>query len=278
MGYAEHGEGVVPAGLVETSRGLWAFTADVDLLRRLAASGIDWLSVDAQHGPVDRVTLHAIGRALEGVGAPFVVRVPGVDPGWIGAALDAGADAVIVPTVTGAADAVAAARASRYPPEGDRSWGPFPPLWGGAAPDPAVANASVRCLVMVETVGALQAVDDMASSPGVDGLFVGPLDLALALGTTVEAMLADHSPGNPLGRVVRAATSSGALVGAFAGTPRNAAALREHGIHCLAVTTDLAVVAAGVEAVLDADEAPERHDPASPEGGPEALARHTVEE
>lgn len=141
MGYAEHGEGVVPAGIVETSRGLWAFSADVDLLRRLATSGIDWLSVDAQHGPVDRVT-----------------------------------------------------------------------------------------------------------------------------------------SGNPLGRVVRAATSSGARVGAFAGTPRNAAALREHGIHCLAVTTDLAVVAAGVEAVLHADEAPERHDPASREGGPEALARHTVEE
>lgn len=76
----------------------------------------------------------------------------------------------------------------------------------------------------------------------------------------------------------RLATTSGSRVGAFAGTPRNAAALREHGIHCLAVTTDLAVVAAGVEAVLHADEAPERHDPASREGGPEALARHTVEE
>ena len=52
---------------------------------------------------------------------------------------------------TASPDAVAAARASRYPPRGERSWGPFPPLWGGAAPDPATANATVRCIVMVET-------------------------------------------------------------------------------------------------------------------------------
>ena len=277
MGYADHGQRALPGGLTATSRGLWAFTADVDLLRRLATSGFDWVSVDAQHGPVDRAVLHALGRSLGGVGAPFVVRVPGVDAGWIGAALDAGAGAVIVPSVTGAADAVASARASRYPPEGDRSWGPFPPLWGGSTPDPVAANAAVRCLVMVETVGALDAVDDLAATPGVDGLFVGPLDLALALGTAVEALLADHSPGNPLGRVVEAARSHGILVGAFAGTPSNATELRAHGIHCLAVTTDLAVVAAGVREVLAADDGPEGES-GFVDGSPAAVGRHTVEE
>jgi 4-hydroxy-2-oxoheptanedioate aldolase len=243
-----------PVGVAARSRGIWTFTADVDLLRRLAAAGFDWVAVDAQHGPVDRAALHALGRGLAGSGATLVVRVPAVDPAWIGAALDAGAAAVVVPSVNGRPDAVRAARASRYPPEGERSWGPFPPLWGGRAPDAEAANATVRCLVMVETPGALDDVDAIAATPGVDGLFVGPFDLALALGTTVDQLLDDSAPGAPLPRVVAAAERHGILVAAFAGTPENARRLRAHGIHCLAVTTDIAVVDAGVSATLAADD------------------------
>lgn len=245
--------GRAPHRIAAPSRGVWTLTADVDLLRRLAESGFDWLAVDAQHGPVDRAALHAIGRGLADAGTPFVVRVPAVDPSWIGAALDAGAAAVVVPSVTGTSDAVIASRASRYPPLGDRSWGPFAPLWGGSAPDPAAANDGVACLVMVETAGALADVDAIAATPGVDGLFVGPLDLALGLGRTVDGLLDDHAPGNPLGAVVAAAERHGRLVGAFAGTPVNARRLRAHGIRCLAVTTDLAVVAEGSRALLAAD-------------------------
>jgi 4-hydroxy-2-oxoheptanedioate aldolase len=106
---------------------------------------------------------------------------------------------------------------------------------------------------MVETVGALADVDAIAATAGVDGLFVGPLDLALALGTTVDALLEDHSDDNPLGRVVGAAQRHGILVAGFAGTPANAQRLRAHGIRCLAVSTDVAVVAEGAAAVLAAD-------------------------
>lgn len=240
--------------LGETSRGVWTFSADVDLLRRLALSGFDWLALDAQHGPVDRAALHGIGRAFGDAGAAFAVRVPAVDGPWIGAALDAGAGAVIVPSVDGTADAVLAARAARYPPLGDRSWGPFPPLWGASAPDPATANATVQCLVMVETPGALAEVEEIAATPGVDGLFIGPFDLALGLGVTVDALLDDHAPDNPIGAVVAAARRNGILVGAFAGTPATAQRFRAHGIRCLAVTTDVAVVAAGSRALLAADD------------------------
>lgn len=239
--------------MARTSRGVWTFTADVDLLRRLAAAGFDWVAVDAQHGPVDRSGLHEIGRALADAAAPFVVRVPAVDAAWIGAALDAGAAAVIVPSVTASGDALHAARASRYPPEGERSWGPFGPVWGGTAPDPAAANAAVTCLVLIETAGALADVDEIAATPGIDGLFVGPFDLALSVGTSVDALLDDHSPGSPLAVVVAAAARHGILVGAFAGSPGNAARLRAHGIHCLAVATDLGVVAEGSRSLLAAD-------------------------
>ncbi|MBR7741770.1 aldolase [Phycicoccus sp. BSK3Z-2] len=237
---------------MDVSRGIWTSTADLDLLRRLVRAGFDWLAVDAQHGPVDRGRLHAVGRALADAPVPWLVRVPGVDPAWIGAALDAGASGVVVPSVTGRTDAERAALAARYPPLGERSWGPFPPLWGGDAPDVEAANEAVRCWVMVETPGALDDVDGIAATPGVDGLFVGPLDLALSHGTTPEALLADRSEGAPVPRVVAAAERQGIAVGAFAGTPENTALLRAQGIGFVAVTSDAAVVAAGARAVLDA--------------------------
>ena len=64
-----------PSGLIESSRGVWAFTTDVDLLRRLAGAGFDWVALDAQHGPVDRAALHEVGRGLADAGADLVVRV-----------------------------------------------------------------------------------------------------------------------------------------------------------------------------------------------------------
>ncbi|PKW26754.1 HpcH/HpaI aldolase family protein [Phycicoccus duodecadis] len=235
---------------METSRGIWTSTTDVDLLLRLASGGFDWLALDAQHGPVDRAALHVIGRALAGAPTPFLVRVPAVDAAWIGAALDAGAAGVIVPSVEGVADAGRAALATRYPPLGDRSWGPFAPLWGGTTTTPEEANQAVQCWVMVETSGALDDVDVIAATPGVDGLFVGPFDLSLSLGTTPEALLADHDPTGPLARVVAAAERQGILVGGFAGAPERARALVSHGIPFVAVTSDAGVVEAGVRAVL----------------------------
>jgi 4-hydroxy-2-oxoheptanedioate aldolase len=242
-------------GMSRASRGVWTFTADVDLVRRLAGVGFDWLALDAQHGPVDRAALHALGRALGDLDANFVVRVPGVDVGWIGAALDSGASAVIVPSVAGMVDAEIAVRAARYPPAGERSWGPFPAMWGGTFPDPEPANRSAQCVIMVETVGALAEVHAIATLPGVDALFIGPFDLALGLGRSVTDLLDDDSDGNPIDAIVMAAREAEIMVAAFAGNAENAKRLREREVHCLAITTDLAIVEHGSRAALEADRA-----------------------
>ncbi len=92
---------------------------------------------------------------------------------------------------------------------------------------------------MIESARALAAVDAIAAVPGVSQLFVGPYDLALTLGTTVPALLADDSDGSPLRRIVRAAAENGLIAGAFAGTPELAVRFRELGLSCLAVATDL---------------------------------------
>jgi 4-hydroxy-2-oxoheptanedioate aldolase len=106
---------------------------------------------------------------------------------------------------------------------------------------------------MVETVGALADVRAIAALPGVDALFIGPFDLALSLGRTVTDVLDDISPGNPLDAIVVAARDAGIMVAAFAGDADNSTRLRERGVHCLAITTDLAIVEHGSRAALEAD-------------------------
>lgn len=234
-----------------TSRGLWLMGSDVDLARRLARSGFDWIALDAQHGAIDRSALVDLGRALGDVGTNFVVRVPGVDHSWIGASLDAGAAGVIIPSVASVDDARAGVRATFYPPLGERSWGPLTPMWDGYAPDAERANAHVQCAVMIETEGALEAVEEIAELDGVGLLFLGPVDLSLSLGVDIDHLLADDSPTGPVPRIIAAARRNGRDVAAFAGDPSRVPALRALGIDRVAVATDIALVALGARAVLD---------------------------
>ena len=238
-------------GIGPSSRGLWLMGSDVDLARRLARSGFDWIALDAQHGAIDRSALVGLGRALGDVGTNFVVRVPGVEHSWIGASLDAGAAGVIIPSVASVEDARSGLAATFYPPLGERSWGPFTPMWDAEAPDAQEANALVQCAVMIETAGALEAVEEIAALDGVGLLFLGPVDLSLALGTTVAELLEAKGEGDPVPRILAAARRHGKDVAAFAGHPATVPALRAIGIDRVAVATDIALVALGAERVLE---------------------------
>ena len=239
-------------GIHAPSRGVWQLTGDVDVARQLAAAGFDWLALDMQHGAVDRDALLAIGRALGDVGATVVVRVPGVDPVAIGNALDVGAAAVIVPTIGSAVDAAAIVEAAHYPPLGQRSWGPLTDLWGGDAPEPAAANDAVQVIPMIETRGALEDVDAIAAVDGVDALFIGPFDLSLSLGMTIDELLAATGDDDPIPTVVASGARHGKHVIAFAGVPSRAPAFEAFGITALAVATDLALLRLGAERAMGA--------------------------
>lgn len=239
------------AAIGPSSRGLWLLGHDVDLARRLARAGFDWIALDAQHGSIDRSALVDLGRALGDVGTNFVVRVPGVDQSWIGASLDAGAAGVVIPSVASVEDAREGVLATYYPPLGDRSWGPMTPMWDGYAPDAERANAQVQCAVMIETAGALDAVEQIAALDGVSLLFLGPVDLSLSLGVEMDDLLADTTASGPVPRILAAARRNGSDVAAFAGHPDQVPALRDLGITRIAVATDIALVALGAERVLD---------------------------
>jgi 4-hydroxy-2-oxoheptanedioate aldolase len=140
----------------------------------------DYVVVDCQHGlnGQDRL-IDIIGRWPERGPLPLV-RVPSIEAGWVGRALDAGAAGVIVPMVNSRREAEAAAAASRFAPHGVRSYGPIRP-YRHLGVNPSTVNDNVLCFVMIETLAGLECVDDICATPGIDGVYVGPADLALSL-------------------------------------------------------------------------------------------------
>jgi 4-hydroxy-2-oxoheptanedioate aldolase len=160
------------------------------------------------------------------------------------------ATAVIVPQIESAAQAQRAVAATFYPPAGERSRGPIGRIWGAPTFPTEEANRSTTCAVMIESAKALLHVEEIAAVAGVDQLFVGPYDLSLSLGTTVEALLDDDADTSPLARIVQTAAAYGRTVGGFAGAPDLAVRFRERGILCVAVATDLWITNEGARAAL----------------------------
>jgi 4-hydroxy-2-oxoheptanedioate aldolase len=199
--------------------GVWAMLGEPRTVAALEHAGFDWLVLDAQHGHFDDRAVRETLALRREHRVPLLVRTRANDAGLIGRALDAGADGVIVPLVQSAAEAEAAVAAASYPPRGIRSWGPLPGLERtdsatGGPPAPFVT-------VMVETARGLADVAAIARTPGLDLVFVGPFDLSLTLGTTVDGLLGDDDGGAVLQRILDACEAAGVAAGAFAaGVPR----------------------------------------------------------
>ena len=177
-----------------TAFGLWAMMPGSFGAELLAAAGPDYVCVDGQHGLADLGALVPMLAAAEAAGCTPLVRVPRNDPADIGKVLDAGARGIIVPLVNDASEAARAARACRYPPEGDRSYGPVRASVVLGTDDPVALGREVSCIVMVETRTGLENVEEIAATEGVDGIYVGPADLALSLGLppTLDVVEPEH--------------------------------------------------------------------------------------
>ncbi len=161
--------------------GYWVVLDSPVSTERVARLGYDYVALDAQHGLMGYSGwLHGL-MAIDAAGAAGIVRVPSNNAAFIGQALDAGAAGVIVPLVNNAEEAAAAVRAVRYPPHGLRSYGPMRSALR-IGPKPAEADATVLCLAMIETPEGLANVKEICAVPGIDGVYIGPSDLCLAVG------------------------------------------------------------------------------------------------
>lgn len=163
--------------------GYWSLLDAPVAVERLARVGYDYIALDAQHGLFGyQGMLHNL-MAIDTKGSTAVgmVRVEANDPAPIGRALDAGATGVIVPLVDSGQDAADAVAAVRYPPLGNRSFGP---MRSGLriGPAPAEAHDQTVVLAMIETANGLANVEEICATPGLDGIYVGPSDLRLAIG------------------------------------------------------------------------------------------------
>ena len=220
----------------------------------IGRDGFAAVTLDSQHGMWDlNAILTAIAAVRQGGAAP-IVRVPVGDFALASRVLDFGAEGIIAPMINSAGDARAFAAAAKYPPIGERSWGPHRATTLAGLADQSVylreANDHVITLAMIETRTALQNLDAIVDTPGVDGLFLGPSDLSIALSEGKNLDPLSQDVDRELDRILAAAQRAKKIPGAYCHSAERAVALAKRGVRFLAVTSDLAMLHAGAAAAL----------------------------
>lgn len=233
------------------SKGAWINMGELHTAETLARTGFDWLCFDLQHGLMAYSDLLRLIPAISGTNATPLVRVSQNDSAEIGRALDAGAHGVIVPMVNTADEAARAVAACRYPPQGIRSCGPMRGVMVSGVDYLRVANAEIACIVMIETREGLENVEAIAATPGVDAIFVGPMDLCFGLGLTPGDFGADAFK-DAIARIRAACTANDRAVGLFGYTPELAGQAIEDGFDFVSVGTDIGFFRQGVTAAITA--------------------------
>jgi 2-keto-3-deoxy-L-rhamnonate aldolase RhmA len=164
--------------------GTFMKTPAVDILEVLMLGGLDFVCLDAEHAPFDRAALNGLCAVARAADFPVLVRVPSGSAEQIGMALDAGAHGIVVPHVTDKATAERVARAARFGPGGRGYAGST--RWAGfatrAMPDLLAASAETLVIAQIEDPEAVDAVEEIAATPGIDALFLGPADLSVGYG------------------------------------------------------------------------------------------------
>jgi 4-hydroxy-2-oxoheptanedioate aldolase len=220
----------------------------------LAREGFNTVTLDQQHGLWDTAATVTGIAAVRAGGAAPVVRIPLGAFAVASRALDMGAEGIIAPMINTAADARAFVSAAKYPPLGERSWGPQRAMALAGVSDAKAylrdANDNVVTLAMIETRTAMDNLDAIAATPGIDVLFVGPSDLSIALSNGAE--LDPHSAvvDEAIDRIVAAAGRAGKVPGLYCANAQRALAAAKRGLRFLAVGSDLTFLRAGAAAEL----------------------------
>ncbi len=226
----------------EVQYGLWLSLADPYAAEISAGAGFDWVCIDGEHSPNDlRSTLDQL-QAIASYDVSPIVRPPVGDKVTIKQLLDVGAQTVLIPMVESAEQADAMVRATRYPPEGVRGvasgrasrWGRVTDYWKHV-------NDEMCVVVQVETAAGIEALDEILAVADLDGVFIGPSDLAASLGhlgqpghPEVRAAVADA-----LGRI----RAAGKAAGALSTDPELAREFIDAGANFIAIGVDTSLLA-----------------------------------
>jgi 4-hydroxy-2-oxoheptanedioate aldolase len=213
-------------------------------------AGFDALTVDCQHGMIGFDAAVAMLQAISSTPAVPLVRPSANNPAEMMRWLDAGAYGLICPMISTAEQAAAFVSACRYPPVGTRSFGPARGLLYGGADYGAHANDTVLALAMVETAEGLANLDAILATPGLDGIFVGPNDLALALGCAARSESDEPVMVEAVERIRAGCARAGLISGIFCSGGAAAARRIAEGFDLVTPGNDAGTLkAAGAQAV-----------------------------
>lgn len=211
-----------------------SFAAEV-----MATCGWDSITIDMQHGVVDYQAAVTMLQGISTTETVPMVRVPWNDPGIIMKALDAGAYGVICPMVNSRDEAERLVQACRYPPQGFRSSGPIRATLYAGSDYQQYANETVIALAMIETKTALERLDEILSTPGLDGVYIGPADLSFSL---TGRFGFDHAEGtaqfDAIMTILAAAKRHGIVAGIHTGSPAYAAKMIQAGFQLVSINSD----------------------------------------
>jgi 4-hydroxy-2-oxoheptanedioate aldolase len=231
----------------------WSTIPEPVVAELCARGGFDCVTVDLQHGMHDPVSAM---RSISGIalaGKPALVRVMVGDNGMASRALDMGAEGIIAPMINTVAEAKAFVSATKYPPIGDRSWGPLraQTIFGIDPPTQLkIANEATLAIAMIETAQALDALDDILEIEGIDGIFVGPSDLSVTLTAGQRIAPGDPIVDPPMKLIAERTVAAGKVAGAFAWGGSRAQVFRDLGYRLIAIGTDQAYLAQGIKSML----------------------------
>lgn len=231
----------------------WCGLPDPAVAGVLAREGFDAVVIDMQHGAIDfAATLRAI-PLIAAAGKPAIVRIPVGDFATASRLLDAGASAVIAPMINGVDSARRFGRFVKYPPLGQRSWGPHGavPLSGLEPRDYfAQANGFSLALAMIETREALAAIDEILAAPEIDGIFVGPSDLSIALSDGAENNSTSPEASAAIEHALARAKAAGKFTGVYAPSGERGGELAKKGFDLVSIGTDAGFLRAGAQTAL----------------------------
>lgn len=200
-----------------------------------ARTGYDYVGFDIQHGYLDDADVAEILRRLEYVPIATAVRLPSVNTDAIGRVLDAGADAVIVAMVESPEQAAAAVAATRYAPNGVRSFGP---LRASLGLDPVELESRVGVFAMIETPRGVAALGDILAVAGLSGVYVGPADLSISMGFGLRGMTTAPEVSAAIALIQQSTAAAGLLAGIHASDGKTGNAMAQLGFDMITLASE----------------------------------------
>jgi 4-hydroxy-2-oxoheptanedioate aldolase len=205
-----------------------------------------------QHGLVDYSNALPMLQTISTTDVTPLARVNWNEPGQIMKILDAGCYGVVCPMVSNKEEAEKFVQACMYPPNGYRSFGPIRGLIYGGSDYAEHANDEILKLAMIETEESLGKLDEIMSTPGVDGIYIGPADLSLAIGEKPGFDRPENTKAySEILRILEHAKKNNIFAGIHNGTPEYATKMIEKGFNFVTIASDLRALSAGAKSVVD---------------------------